>query len=127
MTSLGIVAATDAAQEELIGKVVNLTKVDVQGNSQVTTSINGFTIIVLAQTIKDVGGAGVDISMTKYAPDGTTDETKTDCRIGTFDAVTTADPNASVYFDEITAEQKIMVKGRMVNGEVIIKSFQYLE
>jgi Tfp pilus assembly protein PilX len=119
--SPAISAATDAAQEELIGKVVNLTKIGAR--------VNGFTAIIIAQTIKDVGGSGSDISMTKNSVSGTP-STRSNCRIGQFDATINDinDFNNNIYFDEITAEQKIIVKGyRAIDGKAVITSFQYVE
>ena len=54
--SCGIIQDTDAKKEELIGKFINLTSVE---------KSDYFTIIVLAQSIKDVGGLGVDIIINK--------------------------------------------------------------
>ena len=121
-TTIGFAAATtDAAQEELIGKIVNLTKVG--------GKVDGFTIIILAQTIKDVGGDGFDVSMTKYPASGSS-STKIDCRIGQFDAmiIDVTDSSKNIYFDEITAEQKILVRGyRGIDGSIKITSFQYID
>lgn len=46
---------TDAEKEEIIGKFINLT----------TVRQNLFTVIILAQAIKDVGGNGTDITINK--------------------------------------------------------------
>ncbi|MCK4982082.1 MAG: hypothetical protein KAS17_04110, partial [Victivallaceae bacterium] len=125
MTSPAITADTDAEQEELIGKIINLTKIGSQGAAG---GSGRFTIIVLAQTIKDVGGDSVDISMTKISADETTTQTKTDCRIGTFDAVIDlTNPERSVYFDEITSQQKIMITGTDTSTGIKITSFQYID
>lgn len=52
---LGTGQTTDATKEEIIGKCINLT----------TVRQNLFTVIILAQTIKDVGGVGSDIPINK--------------------------------------------------------------
>jgi len=112
----GLTADNDAAHEELIGKIVNLTKV--------VNGVESFTIIVLAQTIKDIGSGGA--SITKYASDGTTSASKV-CTLGTFDMTDNGSSKTNVYFDEITGEQKVMAKCRVVNGKVKIIKFQYCE
>ncbi|MFA6716318.1 MAG: hypothetical protein WC082_00975 [Victivallales bacterium] len=113
-----ITADTDAGQEELVGKIVNLTKIG--GN------VDTFTAIIIAQTIKDVGTAA-GVSMSKASADGTVKSRN--CILSVFDAdIDLANPDKSVYFDEITAEQKIIARGyRAVNGKVVISSFQYIE
>lgn len=94
--SCGVAQATDAKKEELVGKFINLTEV------------NGkyYYIIVLAQTIKDIGGpnAGTaDITIRKKKSDGTVITIPT--RLGQFDC----DAANNIYADEIIAEQKIKV------------------
>lgn len=90
----GIPQDTDAKQEELIGKFINLT--DVGGKN------NYFYVIVLAQAIKDVGGpsggSGFTISKRKGG-----NLYSAACKLGTFDY----DSTNSIYFDEIIAEQKV--------------------
>lgn len=122
-----LTSPTDAQQEELIGKVVNLTKI--------AGTDGDFTIIILAQTIKDVGGDGSDIDIARTSADGLATHTVS-CRLGRFDLVasdgnpaTTLDSDwkKNLYGDEITGEQKIMVKGNISNGTLTIKSFQYIE
>lgn len=118
-----ITATTDADQEELIGKIVNLTKVGGQSGN--------FTIIVLSQTIKDIGIANPgEVDVWKTPADGST-ALKVPCQLGRFD-VTSGGDNATwrddAYGDEITGEQKIMVKGSVgVDGAITITSFQYIE
>ncbi|MDD5697123.1 MAG: hypothetical protein PHH77_00770 [Victivallaceae bacterium] len=114
---------TDAAQEELIGKVVNLTKIDRRASN--------FTIIILAQAIKDIGGSGSDIQVTKTSANGSTDQVQ--CQLGHFDITpgTDSDPDEwrdDVYGDEVTGEQKILVRGyRDIYGKVTITNYQYLD
>ncbi|MCK4982410.1 MAG: hypothetical protein KAS17_05775, partial [Victivallaceae bacterium] len=108
-------AYPDAVREELIGKIINLTKIG--------GKVDDFLIIILAQTIKDIGG-----TIYKYSADETQSGTLA-CTLGTFDAVINlTNPEQSIYFDEITAEQKIVVKGcRGDDGSIKITSFQYIE
>ena len=119
---------TDAIQEELIGKVINLVKIGGKFSGD-------FTIIVLSQTIKDIGVSSPDvISVTKTSADGLATQ-PVSCQLGRFDVVgptgsTTldADWKKNVYGDEITGEQKIIVKGNSsADGTITIKSFQYID
>jgi hypothetical protein len=119
-TTPALATVTDAKQEELIAKVVNLTKIGRQTGH--------FTIIVLAQTIKDIGGTGGNtIDIYKNSEDGTYGNKP--CEIGVFDAyIDLTNPAKSIYYDEITAEQKIMLKGRALGGgQIKIISFQYID
>jgi hypothetical protein len=121
---------TDAKQEELIGKFINLC--DVGGK------VEYFTVIILAQTIKDVGGpsTGTGIAISKkdnngnvYKFDGVTNNgpVKPDgsrvlpvdnhgssvlpkAKLGTLDTIckTNADGSKTyIYADEVVAEQKV--------------------
>jgi hypothetical protein len=112
------VVTTDAKQEELIGKIINLTEVG--------GKVGGFTIIILAQTIKDVGTSS-GITIHKYSDDETPGSRL--CKTSVFDAaIDLANPKKSIYYDEITAEQKIIVKGCRANdGSIKITSFQYVD
>ena len=92
----GVIQDTDAKQEELIGKFINLT--DVGGKN------NYFYVIVVAQAIKDVGGPSggtADITIKKKKSDGTV--ITIPARLGQFDC----DAANNIYVDEITGEQKI--------------------
>ena len=94
----GIVQDTDAKQEELIGKFINLT--DVGGKN------NYFYVIVVAQAIKDIGGpsGGAGINITKSKMNGSTRiNSQVSCKLGTFDY----DNTNNFYFDEISGEQKV--------------------
>ena len=121
--STGIAAVSDAAQEELIGKIVNLT--------EVSGKLSGFTVIILAQTIKDIGGtSGNPVSITKYSNDGTSDSDTRSCEIGIFDAKINDpdDSNKNIYYDEITAEQKILARCyRAIDGTIKVTSIKYIE
>ena len=115
-------AASDAAKEELIGKIINLTEVN--------GKVGSFTIIILAQMIKDVGGpVGSPVSISKYSGDTLTSGTQ-GCEIGVFNADINDinDSKKNIYYDEITAEQKIIVKGyRDISGVIKITNFQYVD
>ncbi len=94
---------TDAKQEELIGKFINIT--DVGGKN------NYFYVIIVAQAIKDVGGpsTGSGINITKGGLDSSGHRfTNTlTCKLGTFEYSHDSVRNIDYYFDEITGEQKI--------------------
>jgi hypothetical protein len=111
----GIVQNTDAKQEELIGKFINLT--DVSGQTEY------FTIIIIAQAIKDVGGDGVDMDVFKKDSSGATN-VRIPCRLGRFDY----DSTYNLYADEITGEQKIKILvHRDGTGACKIISYEYVE
>ena len=80
------VQITDAAQEEIIGKFINLTKA--------TSTANSYTVIVVAQTIKDIGGATLNADTNN---DGTVDK-QVSTTTGTYDE----------DGDQILATQKIL-------------------
>ena len=91
----------DALREELIGKTVNLLTVNEE------TPPNVFRVIVVAQSINDVGGIGADVSITKLHKG---ENKPLECQIGRFDFVsddTNWDNNT--YYDEITGETKALV------------------
>ena len=113
-----IAADTDAKQEELIGKIINLTEIG--------SKVGSFTIIILAQTIKDIGTSS-GITIHKYSDDETPGSRL--CKLSTFDAtIDLTDSKKCIYYDEITAEQKIIVKGYRTNdGNTRITSFQYID
>ncbi len=90
----GIVQNTDAKQEELIGKFINLC--DVGGKN------NYFYVIITAQAIKDIGGPSTGAGFTISKRKGS-NLYSTACKQGTFDF----DNTNGIYYDEITAEQKV--------------------
>ena len=97
----GAAIDNDALREEVIGKTVNLLTVGEEA------APNIFRVIVVAQSIKDVGGIGADVPITKLHK-GNKRELK--CRIGRFDFVSDADNwDYNTYFDEITGETKALV------------------
>jgi len=117
---------TSAKREEIIGKFINLTG----------TTSNTYRIIILAQSIKDVGGATLSKDLNydgkinatgatdTYDADGdaivsdTIDETES-TTLGTYDQM----------FDEITAEQKIAVDLAYdsSNNKWLILKYEYLD
>lgn len=114
----GIVQNTDAKQEELIGKFINLT--DVSGKTEY------FTIIIIAQAIKDVGTPSSDpakeIKIVKKTSSGVLVPIST--KLGRFDY----DATNNLYADEITGEQKIKVMiHRDSSGVCKILSYEYVE
>ena len=116
---------TDAEQEEIIGKIINLTKVETPG-------ISGFTVYIISQTIKDIGGNGSNLNITKTSADGSATQS-VPCQLGRFDVVgptgsaLASDWRQNVYGDEITGEQKVKVRGVVSNGKIKITSFKYID
>ena len=113
---------SDGEVEELIGKTINLTKVG--------GTADRFTLIVLAQSIKDIGGTAANpINISKYSDNG--DIQSENCVLGQFDAYINTSSNDlkdNVYFDEISAEQKIQVEcERGIDGTIKITSFKYID
>ena len=104
------VQTTDATQEEIIGKFINLTK---------AVNSNIFTVIVVAQSIKDVGG-GITIKK-DLNQDGeiSVNETFENVQYGDYDQ----------YADEILATQKIMatIQKKEDSNSFRILKFEYID
>ncbi len=81
---------------ELIGKILPLTKV-----GEFPTVIR---MVVVAQSIRDVGGIGSVVKLSKINPIDNSTVTL-DTQVGQFDR----DPTTGIYFDEITGETKVLV------------------
>lgn len=117
---------TDAKQEELIGKIINLTDITDKTKNFYGNKIRFFTIVVIAQSIKDVGGVGVDIPINKRKNDAAKTLVPIPSQLGRFDYV--LDGGVYYYADDITGEQKIKVRGyRDDTGKVTIFSYEYVE
>lgn len=118
---------TDAKQEELIGKIINLC--DVGGK------VEYFTVIILAQSIKDVGGpsTGSGIDIIKKSADGlkqfkfTAINGGRATKLGTFDY----DDATGLYADEVVAEQKVKLliwrDSSVVPAKSKIISIEYIQ
>ena len=115
---------TDASQEEIIGKTINLL-----------TASNGalpnvVQVLIVAQTIRDIEGP----NLVKLRHDGKPTNPLT-CQLGTFDLVKDASSNIPesiapyVYFDEITGECKILVTldRDPVNGQMMVRKIEYID
>jgi len=99
---------TSTKREEIVGKFINL----------IGTTSNTYRVIILAQSIKDVGG-GATISKDlnydgKINATGATDTYDSDGDAATSDSIDETASNTKLgqydqMFDEITAEQKIAV------------------
>ncbi|MDD3886867.1 MAG: hypothetical protein PHI35_08340 [Victivallaceae bacterium] len=115
--------ATDAENEELIGKTFNLITASTGGLPNV------ITVMVVAQTIKDIAGAKV----VRFDHNG--NPVTKDCAIGTFDvelkseSADTKDPLAHVYFDEITGEVKLIAtfERNPITGKMVIRKTEYID
>ena len=131
--------ASDAQQEEIVGKTINLLKAE-------QSASNVIQFIVVAQTIRDVAGTGI----TKINPENNTAVSR-DCQYGVFDAhrykngsTVTTDPSNTgedtntsdqspddyLYFDEITSEVKMLVtleRVSEVTGQIVVTSIEYID
>ena len=140
--AFGVVSMTDASdaqQEEIVGKTINLLKAE-------QSASNVIQFIVVAQTIRDVAGTGI----TKINPENNTAVSR-DCQYGVFDAhrykngsTVTTDPSNTgedtntsdqspddyLYFDEITSEVKMLVtleRVSEVTGQIVVTSIEYID
>ena len=94
--------ANDALKEELIGKTINLLTVGEE------TPPNIFKVLVVAQTIRDIGGVGGNSIPVTKIHNGSNETV--DCELGRFEYI--QDNNNwenNTYFDEITGEVKALV------------------
>ncbi len=140
-------SASDAQQEEIVGKTINLLKAE-------PSASNIIQFIVVAQTIRDLSG-----SITRVRPDDAQVVTKDDCAYGQFDVAryidkdgskitsdasgkisndgsdpsspdSTQSPDDFIYFDEITGEVKMLVtleKVSEVTGQIVVTSIEYID
>ncbi len=141
-----ITSSSDAQQEEIIGKTINLLKAE-------PSASNVIQFIVVAQTIRDLNGM-----VTRVRPDDNTVITK-NCAYGQFDVAryidkdgskitsdasgnisndgsdpstpdSTQSPDDFIYFDEITGEVKMLVtleKVSEVTGQIVVTSIEYID
>lgn len=121
----------DASREELIGKTINLLTVNEE------TPPNIFRMIVVAQSIRDVGGIGADVTISKIHKGSNKD---LGCQIGRFDFVSdSANWENNTYYDEITGEVKALVTVERVPatdeagvanenfGRMVVTGFEFVE
>ncbi len=124
---------TDAAQEEIIGKTINLL-------SAHRSSPNIVYVVIVAQSIRDRAGEQVQLTTETDATvftdpyggavaidDGVVTMA---CKYGRFDyfAHDTMDPGKNIYFDEITGEVKMFVQLHhdTTTGQLTILKIDYL-
>ena len=119
---------TDANQEEIIGKTINLLGCK---GSELPNTVQ---LLIVAQSIRDVGGDGTDLQITKLRHDGT--PITHDCRLGQFDydddsSAPSDSPDQWIYFDEITGEVKLLVTldrdPSAGSGRLTVRKIEYLE
>ncbi len=124
--------STDAQQEEIIGKTINLLSAE--------SSANVIKVVIVAQSIKD--NSGVQIRDTK-GEQGSNFSQNTgvdfddneklainDCQVGVFDMCKhDNDPEKNIYFDDITGEVKMLVSIERVQGtgQLKVRKIEYLE
>lgn len=131
--AIDITNSSDAQREEIVGKTINLIKTE-------PSPPNVIQFIVVAQTIRDVGGTIVKIN----PDDGTA--VSLPCSLGSFDAYryknnsdsTSATDSGKadqsqddyLYFDEITGEVKMLVtleKITETTGQLVVTGIQHLD
>lgn len=106
--------ATKAKMDEILGKMINLVELD-----------SYFTVILVAQTIKDVGGSGATIPINKKRP-GDTSPTLVNAELGKFDLVVSG--TKYYYADEITSTVKIeALVHKKIDGTCEILSVKYIQ
>ena len=93
----------DALREEFVGKTINLLTVNEE------TPPNVFRVIVVAQSIKDVGGVGDDSAAIPISKIHRGQNRELKCLIGRFDYVSEQNWTDNTYYDEITGEVKMLV------------------
>ena len=122
---------TDAAQEEVIGKVINLICAENTSPSQVQ-------VMVVAQAIRDVAGiqfrrvsdTGKYSGVTGVTADAASGNITKTCDFGKFDYAPSSDGyEGNIYFDEITGEVKMLVtiERNISTGRMVIRRIDYLE
>lgn len=143
-----ITSSSDAQQEEIVGKTINLIKAE-------PSASNVIQFIVVAQTIRDLNGM-----VTRVRPDDNTVITK-NCAYGQFDVAryidkddskltitsdasgklsndgsdpstpdSTQSPDDFIYFDEITGEVKMLVtleKVSEITGQLVVTGIEYID
>ncbi len=114
---------TDAAQEEIIGKTVNLLSAS---SGALPTVVQ---VLIVAQTIRDIEGANI----VRKSHDGTKTY-KENCSYGHFLAVDDGGTVPTgvppyVYFDEITGECKIVVTFDRLpdTGQLMVRKIEYID
>ena len=110
----------DAAQEEIIGKFINLTGTISPISEEGSADPEYYTLLVVAQSIKDVGGANGDSITIKQRFNDKSIATL-DTKLGTFDYAVKSNQDGQeyAYADKITAEYKIklLIKRDLASGK----------
>lgn len=124
ITGINNGGTTDAAQEEWIGKIVNLT--------EARKGLDLFEIVIVSQAIQDVGGAnGSSINIKKgyHDPDHKlVVSSDISSKLGEVNFVEETTNKIIVLSDEILAQRKIRVRGyRKPDGNVQILSIKTVE
>ena len=130
MKNIFVSGSNDAAQEERIGKTVNL----LEGESYSVPNV--FKIVVVAQTIRDLTG---DIGRVNSSGDVVLANTAAGlgekALWGRFDARIGANPDANLYYDEILSECRMLVtvekihymEGNKPRARLRVKQIEYLD
>ena len=121
---------TDAAEEEIIGKTINLVDASRGALPEVVT------VLIVAQTIRDIGGEdGNAVPVVRLNDSGAA--ISKDCKIGVFDIKTQDDEDYSeaasdkkhLYFDEITGEVKLLATliRDPLTGKISLRAIEYID
>ena len=104
-----------AKKDEIIGKMINLVDFD-----------SYYTVILVVQTIKDVGGpVGTPITINKKLP-GDTANTAITAELGKFDMVVSGGKN--YYADEITSTLKVQaIVHKKIDGTCEVLNVKYIQ
>ncbi|GEM_PF-4019574 len=111
---------TDAAQEEIIGRTINLLTAKAEAPTV-------FRAVVVAQSIKDLGGNGGKIQVLSSDHPK---EDMDDAEIGSFDGkFGKSDPRDNVHYDIISGEAKLLVtyEWNPATGKVIVRDIETIE
>ncbi len=127
ITDIGNAGTTDAAQEEWIGKVINLT--------ETRRGLDIFEIVIVSQAIQDVGSSdGSNFTIRKFYRNPINHKLEgpvpiRDCKLGEVNFGQPGTKNSPIVLaDEILAQRKIRVRGyRKPNGSVQILSIKTVE
>ena len=122
MKAVFISGNNDAAQEERIGKTVNI--IEAESNSLP----NVFRIVVVAQTIRDLTGPVTRLDSSRASQTHT-------AMTGRFDANIGNNLDSSIYYDEILSECRMLVtvekihymEGNTPRARLRVKQIEYLD
>ncbi len=119
--NLGGGKSDDAAEEELIGKTINLLTAE-------SSPANIFRAVIVVQTITDVGGEKIGDEVEVQASEDPFADEK-DALLGKFDMTKKTNPENNLHYDVITGEVKMLVTYERdpVSGRIRIRHMENIE